>query len=69
MVKVRLDREYYQHYLEMINWCKDNISENFGWHKNLKNNKYDWAIEMNFGYQTYTFKNDEDAVLFQLRWL
>ena len=62
---IRFSREHYHLINDMWEWC----TENFGqgqWAGNTFTR--DWSIETVFGYTTFVFKDDEQALIFKLKW-
>jgi len=67
MIEVKLGRDLYSQQSEIYYWCVDHFGGMYGTSNNLLEENR-WSVSMAFGYQHYTFKYLEDAVLFTLRW-
>lgn len=62
--EIQFDKDRYHELEQMISWCRQSIGPGgylFGDH-------CVWQIETVFGTSTFTFKRDQDAALFALRW-
>lgn len=69
MTKIILDKNYYTRQQEIVDWCKNHISKNYGWRQpNFERWGDSWGIESNFGYSIFYFINDADATYFRLVW-
>lgn len=67
---VRLDRDAYQYHEIIIDWCVELFGSMFG--KADESNPLAlsnrWQRHMMFGYQTYQFRDEKDAMIFILKW-
>jgi hypothetical protein len=64
-IDVRLDRNYYHLHVEIGRWCEDYFGPvDFYSVRNPR-----WQRNIIFGYQDYTFEQDEDATFFILKWI
>ena len=62
---IDLDKTRYHEREDMIQWCRDNIGRG-GY---IPHDYNVWEIDTIFGNSTFRFRNQQDAVLFALRWL
>lgn len=56
--EVTLGRDMYDRKDELINWCIDHIDPNWTWSQ----------VTCMFGYTTFYFTNEKDALYFSLVW-
>lgn len=63
-VEVHFGKDWYHRQNDMIAWCHENLGDG-GWLARPDNS---WAVECAFGNTFFKFKNEQDAVLFALKW-
>ena len=66
---IMLDRSFYSIHDEIEQWCNDRFGERIEVSKET-GATYNprWQRNMMFGHQTFTFRDNEDYLLFALRW-
>ena len=76
VIQVNLGREYYIDQDKIFTWCSQNFGagfQNFGkgvrWKNDSEMMASRWSISINFGVQTYYFADEQDAILFSLKWV
>ena len=63
--QVSVDKQKYHNLAEMQTWCRESIGSG-GY---VAHQEWDhWHLETMFGNSTFSFKCEQDAVLFALRW-
>jgi len=69
--RVDLDRSYYSKQSEMYSWCLANFGSSVSGQtiQQLTDPQYRWAYTTVFGYTHFEFRDDEDYILFVLRWV
>jgi hypothetical protein len=58
------DRGQYHEIIPMIAWCR----EQFGHGGYVDDDGNAWFVQQQFGYTWFRFRNEQDAVLFSLKW-
>lgn len=64
MSAITFGKDQYHQNREMEQWCREHIGKG-GW---LYSEDSLWKIESMFGNTTFTFKHEQDATLFVLKW-
>jgi hypothetical protein len=72
MIEIELGKDRFHLNKEMESWCVENIGRNSpgnwvfanpdNWHERK------WAMSSQFGNTTFYFRDEQDAILFSLRW-
>ncbi len=71
MKQFKLDR-YYYHKTDVIEeWLRKNIGNGTWYAGDIEHlsEEFKWTISQMFGYSTYTFRDDRDALMFAMIWL
>ena len=70
MTEINLGREYYSIYEIIERWCNEQFGDRIKYSKR-SGHTYNsrWHREMSFGHQIFRFRDEQDAVLFTLRWV
>lgn len=69
MTEVVLGQVFFWRQQEIIDWCVENISPNYGWRfPDQARWGDDWGIASYFGHSHFYFLNEHDALMFLLRW-
>lgn len=67
MICIEFGKDRYHQQNDMILWCKDNIGSG-GWQVPMALTDHKWKIESMFGSSFFYFRDEQDAVLFSLKW-
>ena len=62
---VNVGRDQYHQLVEICNWCEENIGVG-GYYNGAPG--WQWSLSTVFGYSEFSFRREEDAALFILRW-
>ena len=63
--KVNVDKRQYHNLMGMMDWCRDSI----GGGGYIAHHDWDyWHIASMFGNSTFSFRREQDAVMFALKW-
>ena len=71
LIEIHFDRRAYHLIKQMMDWCYDNIGPGgYGMPLDTSDKPQQvWGIDVAFGNATFYFRNEQDAMMFNLRWV
>ena len=65
MIRIEFGKDQWHQINNMVQWCRDNLGDS-GWL--YGNPDVMWCVESAFGNTMFTFRQEQDAILFSLKW-
>lgn len=67
-MEITFQKDKYHLHKEIQSWCETNVGKGTWFLSEFENPDVKWLVSMMFGNQTYTFKDESDALFFILKW-